>query len=162
MKPDPGKQHPEKNHSKKYPTRKQPGKKVMCFGTFDLLHLGHVHYLREAKHNGDFLVVVIARDATKKIQQKETIFSEGERLQLIQSLGIVDQAVLGYPENHFRIIQEHQPDIICLGYDHSIEEQVLREKLAALGLSPKIERISAYKPNKHKTTLLKQQILQLE
>jgi FAD synthetase len=142
------------------PLKKYLAKKVMCFGTFDLLHLGHVHYLREAKQQGVFLVVVIARDTTKKIQQKETIFSEQERLQLIQSLSIVDQAVLGYPDDHYRVIAEHQPDVICLGYDHSIKEQILQEKLTGMGLSPKIERITAYQPHRHKTTLLKRQILQ--
>ncbi|MCD4694128.1 adenylyltransferase/cytidyltransferase family protein, partial [bacterium] len=40
--------------------------KVMCFGTFDNLHLGHLFYLKEAKKFGDYLVVVIARDNNVK------------------------------------------------------------------------------------------------
>ena len=134
-------------------------KKVMCFGTFDLLHLGHLHYFREAKQYGDYLVVVIARDETKQLQKKPTVFSETERLELIQSLKIVDRAVLGNQEDHFKIIEEIKPEVVCLGYDHSISDEMLQKKLSALGLKPKIIRISSYNPSKQKSTLLKELIL---
>ena len=132
---------------------------VMCFGTFDLLHLGHLHYLKQAKKQGDYLIVVLARDKTKKDQEKPTLFSEQERLELIQSLRIVDKAVLGHLKDHFKIIQEINPLVICLGYDHPISETKLKEKLARLGLKPKIIRISSYKPNQQKSSLLKELIL---
>ena len=132
---------------------------VMCFGTFDLLHLGHLHYLKQAKKQGDYLIVVLARDKTKKDQEKPTLFSEKERLELIQSLRIVDKAVLGNQGNHFKIIKEFNPGVICLGYDHKISESELQEKLSALGLRPKIKRISSYRPNQQKSSLLKELIL---
>ena len=74
-------------------------KLVMCFGTFDLLHLGHLHYFQEAKKHGDYLIVVIARDITKKKQHKKVLFSEQERQKLVQSSKLVDEAVLGYPDD---------------------------------------------------------------
>lgn len=132
---------------------------VMCFGTFDLLHLGHLHYFKEAKKYGSYLVVVIARDKTKEWQKKPVVFSENERLKLIQSLKIVDKAVLGFTENHFRIIKKIKPAVICLGYDHKISEQELKEKLTSIGLNPRIKRISPYKPNQQKSSLLKELIL---
>lgn len=134
-------------------------KKVMCFGTFDLLHLGHLNYFQQAKEHGDHLIVVIARDETKKKQGKEVLFTEEERLKVVRNLGIVDEAVLGHLGNHLKIIQEKNPDIICLGYDHNIGELELREKLSLLNLHPEIRRMKPYNPDKYKSTLLKQKIL---
>ena len=136
-------------------------KKVMCFGTFDLLHLGHLHYFKEAKKYGDYLIVVIARDVTKKKQKKEILFSEKERLELIQNLSLVDEAVLGYPDDHYRIIEEKKPDVLCLGCDQRIDEKQLAEALAKRGLFPKIKRISPYRTKKHKTSLLRERVLKL-
>jgi len=136
-------------------------KKVMCFGTFDLIHIGHLNYFQQAKEHGSYLIVVIARDETKKRQNKEIIFSEEERLQLIKNMKIVDEVVLGYPDNHFKIIQEKTPDVLCLGYDHSISEDSLKEKLASLNLYPQIKRMRSYKSGKHKSTLLKEKILKI-
>ena len=134
-------------------------KTVMCFGTFDLLHLGHLNYFQQAKKHGDYLMVVIARDKTKQMQKKEIIFSEKERLELVKNLKIVDEAVLGYPDNHLRIIEEKKPDVIFLGYDHTVNEKVLAMKLQKMGLKPKILRAKPYKLGKHKSTLLREKVI---
>jgi cytidyltransferase-like protein len=134
-------------------------KRVMCFGTFDLLHLGHLDYFKQAKQHGEILTVVIARDKTKQLQEKQTAFTEQERQELIQSLEIVDEAVLGNNENHLKIIQEKKPDIICLGYDHQVKESDLAEKLLKLQLYPKIIRAKPYKQENHKSSKIKKLIL---
>ncbi|MBI4151625.1 FAD synthase [Candidatus Woesearchaeota archaeon] len=134
-------------------------KKVMCFGTFDLLHLGHLDYFRQAKEHGDHLTVVIARDATKEKQKKDILFSEEERLQLVQSLGIVDEAVLGDEQDHFKIIREKKPDVICLGYDHAISEEQLREELRKYNLFPKIIRAAPFQSTRHKSSVLREKLL---
>ncbi len=135
-------------------------KTVMCFGTFDILHLGHLHYFEQAKKYGDYLIVVIARDATKKQQNKKIIFSEKERFKLIQSLKVADKVVLGDSKNHFQIILKHRPAVICLGYDHRIKEAQLQQELFQLGLTPKIVRITSYQTKKHKSTKIKKKLLQ--
>src|SRR3989344_1124916 len=134
-------------------------KTVMCFGTFDLLHLGHLNYFQQAKKHGDYLIVIIARDKTKQMQKKEIIFSEKERLELVKNLQIVDEAVLGYPDNHFRVIEENKPDVIFLGYDHKVDEKELAKKLQKLGLKPKILRAKPFKVGKHKSTLLREKVI---
>lgn len=131
----------------------------MCFGTFDLLHLGHLNYFQQAKKHGDYLIVVIARDKTKQMQKKEIIFSEKERLELLKNIRIVDEAVLGYPDNHFRIIAEKKPDVIFLGYDHKVDEKILAMKLQKLGLKPKIVRAKSFKVGKHKSSLLREKVI---
>ena len=132
----------------------------MCFGTFDLIHLGHLDYFKQAKKYGDYLIVVVARDKTKQKQDKEMVFSENERLELIKNLKIVDEVVLGNEGNHFKIIEEKKPDIICLGYDHPIKDEELQDKLLKLRLFPKIVRANAYQTDKNKTTKIKETILQ--
>jgi FAD synthetase len=135
---------------------------VMCFGTFDLLHLGHLDYFAQAKEHGDYLVVVVARDQTKQGQEKKVVFDEEERLILVSSLRVVDKAVLGNVENHFKIIEEVKPDVLCLGYDHQVKEKELAKKLSALGLHPKIVRAIAYEPHLHKSTRIKEVILKTQ
>ena len=49
-------------------------KTIMCFGTFDLLHLGHLSYLQQAKEKAEHLTVVIALDKTKSNQKKKPYF----------------------------------------------------------------------------------------
>ena len=135
-------------------------KTVMCFGTFDLLHLGHLNYFKQAKEFGDHLTVVIARDSTKEKMNKVLAFSEDERKEMIQNLSVVDQAVLGNHDNHLKIIEEHKPDVICLVYDHPISIDILKERLNTLRLDPQIVRMKPYQTDKHKTTFLKEQVLQ--
>ncbi|HIJ11126.1 TPA: adenylyltransferase/cytidyltransferase family protein [Candidatus Woesearchaeota archaeon] len=133
---------------------------VMCFGTFDLLHLGHLDYFRQAKKDGDKLVVVIARDSTKENEKKVPVFDEHERQELVQALELVDEAILGHTGNHLKIIEERKPDVLCLGYDHPISEKELAERLLKLHLYPKIVRARAYKQHNHKSTTMKEKIMQ--
>jgi len=102
--------------------------KVMAVGVFDLLHLGHVHYLTEAKKLGDELIVVVARDSTAKNFKHEPITSEEMRRLLVEALKPVDKAVLGHEGNIYEILDEIKPDIVALGYDQKHdEEQIIAE-----------------------------------
>lgn len=131
----------------------------MCFGTFDLLHPGHLNYFQQAKKHGNYLIVVIARDKTKKLQNKPLLFNEKQRLKIIQKLKIVDQALLGSLTNHFQVIKKLKPDIICLGYDHQIKIPELKVKLKHLHLTPKIKRMQPYQTNKYKSSKLKKNLI---
>ncbi|EQD57472.1 glycerol-3-phosphate cytidylyltransferase, partial [mine drainage metagenome] len=69
--------------------------RVMATGVFDILHLGHIHFLKESKKLGDELYVVVARDSTAGKRGKTPVFNETARLQLLSELKLVDHAVLG-------------------------------------------------------------------
>ncbi len=70
---------------------------VMCFGSFDVLHPGHLFFLRESKKMGDKLFVVVAKDSIiKKIKGKDPKYPERERLEHVRDIPSVDKAVLGY------------------------------------------------------------------
>lgn len=131
----------------------------MCFGTFDILHLGHLYYFEQARKYGDYLIIVIARDKTKQKQKKRIIFSERERLRMAQSLKIVDEAVLGNVDDHLKIVLEKKPAVLCLGYDQKVSEKWLKQKLAENNFYPKIMRIKAYQPRRHKSGKIKKNLL---
>lgn len=130
-------------------------RKVMCFGTFDLLHLGHLNYFEQAKNEGDYLIVVVACDKTVKQEGKKIFFSEKERLKFAKELRIVDEAVLGDQEDKFKVIREKKPDMLCLGYDQQVQEKSLREKFVELGLKVEIKRMKSFHANRYKSSLIK-------
>jgi FAD synthetase len=114
----------------------------MATGVFDILHLGHLHYLEESKKLGDELVVVVATDITVRKRKHEPVTPEKMRLELVSSLKPVDRAVLGRETGDmFDIVRELKPDIITLGYDQPFAEQDLEKELAKRGLKVEVVRM---------------------
>ena len=131
-------------------------KKVMCFGTFDVLHEGHKFYLNQAKKLGDYLVVVVARDVTvKAVKKQQPIHNEKVRVHNLQHLGIADKVVLGNPGDKLKIVEDEKPGIVCLGYDQTFFTEKIKEKLQQRGLNVQVMRLPAYKPEVYKSSLLK-------
>ena len=131
-------------------------KKVMCAGTFDIIHLGHLYYLSEAKKYGDKLIVVVARDTTSEtFKKKKPMHNEKERLESVRMLKIVDEAVLGKEGDIFNIIEEIMPNIICLGYDQNVQKQQLEDELKKRNLKAEVIRIGSYMPHLYKSSKLK-------
>ena len=131
-------------------------KRVMCAGTFDIIHPGHLYYLSEAKKYGNKLIVVVARDDTsQKFKGKKPLHNEKERLESLRMLKIVDEAVLGKQGNIFDIIEEIKPDAICLGYDQKVQKQELEDELKKRGIKADVIRIGAYMQNVYKSSKLK-------
>jgi len=131
--------------------------KVMVFGSFDVLHPGHLHFFREAKKLGDYLIVVVGRDKTvKEVKGNEPLYSEEDRLACVNALRIVDKAVLGYVDNQFMVLDEFKPDIICLGYDQkSFITERLEEEIRERGLIIRIVRLMPYKEHRFKSSKMK-------
>ncbi|MBW2991876.1 FAD synthase [Candidatus Woesearchaeota archaeon] len=130
-------------------------KKVLAFGTFDILHPGHLDFFRQAKKFGDHLTVVVARDETvKKLKEKYPKFNEAERLEHVSRLEIVDKVVLGSTDDKYKVIEEVNPDIICLGYDQFSFTEDLEKELGNKGIKAKIIRLKPYKEEKYKSSKL--------
>ncbi len=117
----------------------------MATGTFDLLHLGHIYYLKEAKKLGDKLVVVVATDSTVRRLKHEPVNSEQIRLELIKELKIVDKAYIGYEEDIYEIVEEIKPDIIALGFDQYHDEKTIRNELKKRNVNAKVIRLTEFK-----------------
>jgi len=118
--------------------------KVMATGTFDLLHMGHIYFLKEAKKLGDELVVVVACDSTVRKLKHEPVTPEDMRVGIINELEIVDEAVLGYEDDMYEIVEEIKPDIIALGFDQIHDEQKINNELKKRKIKSKIVRLSKY------------------
>lgn len=135
--------------------------KVLTFGTFDLLHEGHISYLNQAKSLGSELYVLVACDqAVNWAKGHLPIEDEAIRLKSVQKLPIVHKAWLGEPvkakEDYLRPIIEIKPDIIALGYDQALEYgEWLGLELGKINPKPKIVRLHAHKPEIYKTSKLK-------
>ena len=120
-------------------------KKVLITGTFDRLHPGHIHYLKQAKKLGDYLIVIIARDKTvKKVKESWPINNEQKRARLIRQTKIPNRVILGKIRDKYAIIEKNKPDIIALGYDQNIFTKKLNKELIKRGLKTKIKRLKAY------------------
>ena len=127
-------------------------KKVMVFGTFDILHPGHLHMLKEAKEHGDFLVVIIARDQTvSTLKGKKPQHDEAARVKNLEALNIADEVRLGSLGDKYKVIREEKPDIIALGYDQKFFTEQLT---TVVGKETPVIRLAAYMPEIYKSSKL--------
>lgn len=116
--------------------------RIVATGTFDIIHPGHIRFLKEAKKIGEELIVIVAREQNVRHKPKP-IIPEEQRRNVVESLKYVDKAVLGDLEDMFKPIVDLQPDIIALGHDQRFDEQKLIEGLRERGLNTKVVRIEA-------------------
>jgi FAD synthetase len=131
---------------------KSKRKVVLASGVFDLLHLGHVRFLEEAKRAGGEnakLITIIATDNTvEKAKSRKPIMSEDQRCALVRSLRVVDEAVLGYENMDIgEVIGKIKPDIIALGYDQSEMENEVKTYVSKNKLPVEIVRIGKFAEN---------------
>jgi len=122
---------------------------VLASGTFDLLHFGHVKYLEEAKKAGGKnakLIVIVARDSTvEKRKGTKPVMPEDQRRALVESLKVVDEAVLGYEDFDMKMtIEKIKPNIIAVGHDQSGIEKAVRDLIYEKSLNIQITRIGRF------------------
>ena len=117
----------------------------MATGTFDLLHPGHIYYLKEAKKLGDKLAVVVATDSTVRRLKHEPVNPEEIRLNLIKELKIVDEAYLGHEDDMYGIVEDIKPDVIALGFDQLHDEIRIKSEVHKRNIVAKIVRLSEFK-----------------
>lgn len=109
----------------------------MAQGKFDILHPGHVHYLRRSAALGDELYVVVARD-DRVADRTDLYMDEESRRIVIEALEMVDVAVLGSEGSVYDSVERIQPDVITLGHDQNWDADALSEDLAEHGF-PHVE-----------------------
>lgn len=112
---------------KKLQNLKQQNKKIVFTnGCFDLLHVGHVRYLDEAKKLGDFLIVGVNSDESVKRLKGPTrpIQNQADRAEILKSLKSVDEAVIFSEDTPEELIQKIRPDVLVKGGDWSVDQIV--------------------------------------
>ena len=95
------------------------GKKVVFTnGCFDILHIGHVRYLKESKGLGDVLIVGLNSDSSiSRIKPGRPLTPERERAEILSSLSVVDFITIFDEDTPYELIREVQPDILVKGSD---------------------------------------------
>lgn len=108
---------------------------VLANGNFDLLHVGHVRYLREAKALGGRLVVAINSDKSVRALKGEgrPIIPENERAEIVAALSDVDAVVIFAEPDVRAIIREIRPDIQAKGTDYTVDSVPERDAVAEYG-----------------------------
>jgi len=122
----------------------------MVFGTFDIIHPGHLYLFEEAKKLGDTLTVIVARDQTVlEVKGRAVQNDENARLKNIENLHIADKVILGNLADKYQVIKEEKPDIIALGYDQRAFVDSLNETLDS---KTKIIRLKPFKEDIYKSS----------
>lgn len=94
-------------------------KRVITFGTFDIVHVGHINILERAKSLGDYLIVGVSSDALNMQKKGRTpVYSESDRVKIISSLRCVDEIFIEHSlELKGDYIKEHDADLLVMGDD---------------------------------------------
>ncbi len=103
---------------------KKEGKKIVFTnGCFDIIHAGHVQYLREAKALGDVLVVAMNSDSSvKRIKPGRPIVPQEQRAMVLSALEMVDYVTVFNEETPYETIRALQPDVLVKGGDWRVED----------------------------------------
>lgn len=103
-------------------------KKVITYGTFDLLHYGHINLLRRAKELGDYLVVAISTDEFNSIKNKKSYFNYEKRKMILEAIRYVDEVI---PEENWEQkivdVRERNIDVFVMGDDWKGKFDYLKE-----------------------------------
>lgn len=116
--------------------RKRSGQTVVFTnGCFDILHVGHVRLLRQARAQGDFLVVGLNSDAGVRRLKGESrpIVPQGDRAELLAALECVDAVVVFDEDTPLELIKAIAPDVLVKGGDYKPEDVVGRDEVEAAG-----------------------------
>lgn len=103
-------------------------KKVITYGTFDLLHTGHINILRRAKELGDYLIVAVSTDEFNTLKHKEAYHSFEERKQILEAIKFVDE-VIGENDWDQKVedVKKYSVDTFVMGNDWEGEFDFLKE-----------------------------------
>lgn len=117
-------------------------RKIITYGTFDLLHYGHINILKRAKELGEYLVVAISTDQFNELKGKKSYFSYDKRRLMLESIKYVDEVI---PEENWEQkkidVINHDIDTFVMGDDWQGEFDFLKEYCKVVYL-PRTEGVS--------------------
>ncbi|MDT0777120.1 glycerol-3-phosphate cytidylyltransferase [Staphylococcus pseudintermedius] len=125
-------------------------KRVITYGTYDLLHYGHIELLRRAREMGDYLVVALSSDEFNRIKNKKSYYNFEQRKMMLEAIRYVDLVI---PENDWgqkeTDVEKYEIDTFVMGHDWEGEFDFLKDKCEVIYLK-RTEGIS--------TTQIKQEL----
>jgi len=103
-------------------------KRVLTYGTFDLLHIGHINLLKRAKDLGDYLIVGLSTDYFNDVKKKKAYYSYENRKTILESIKYVDEVI---PERNWnqkvQDVKHYNIDLFVMGDDWKGEFDFLKE-----------------------------------
>jgi len=120
-------------------------KKVITYGTYDLLHVGHINLLRRARELGDYLIVVVSSDEFNAIKGKKAYYSFEDRKKILEAIRYVDEVLPEYTwEQKIDDVKNNNIDVFVMGDDWTGKFDFLKEYCEVVYL-PRTEGISTTK-----------------
>ena len=120
-------------------------KKVITYGTYDLLHVGHINLLRRAKELGDYLIVVVSSDEFNAIKGKKAYYSFEDRKKILEAVKYVDEVLPEYTwEQKIDDVVNNNVDVFVMGDDWAGKFDFLKDYCEVVYL-PRTEGISTSK-----------------
>lgn len=111
-------------------------KKVITYGTFDLLHIGHISILQRAKEMGDYLIVAISSDNFNAVKHKEAYYSFEQRKTILEAIRYVDEVIPEEDwEQKIKDALVHDIDLFVMGNDWEGEFDFLKDFCEVVYLS---------------------------
>ncbi len=103
-------------------------RRVITYGTYDLLHYGHIELLRRAKQHGDYLIVALSTDEFNKLKNKKSYYNYEQRKMMLESIRYVDLVI---PENNWEQktedVEKFNVDTFLMGHDWEGEFDFLKD-----------------------------------
>ncbi|MCU5746917.1 glycerol-3-phosphate cytidylyltransferase [Staphylococcus sp. SQ8-PEA] len=104
-------------------------RRVITYGTYDLLHYGHIELLRRAREMGDYLIVALSTDEFNRIKNKKSYYNFEQRKMMLESIRYVDLVI---PENGWgqkeKDVDRYEVDTFVMGHDWEGEFDFLKDK----------------------------------
>lgn len=123
-------------------------KKVITYGTYDLLHVGHINLLRRARELGDYLIVVLSTDEFNAVKHKTAYYPYEARKIILESIRYVDEVLPEYNwEQKIKDVVDNQVDVFVMGDDWEGQFDFLKDYCEVVYL-PRTEGISTTKIKK--------------
>lgn len=120
-------------------------KRVITYGTFDILHYGHINLLKRAKALGDYLIVVLSSDEFNKVKNKKSYYTYEQRKTIVEACRYVDLVIPEYNwEQKIEDVQKYQIDVFVMGDDWKGKFDFLKEYCEVVYL-PRTPEISTTK-----------------
>lgn len=132
-----------------------PNSKVVVFGTFDIMHPGHVVVLSKASKLGEVHVVLTTDEMVQHFKSKLPVHPFSERKKRLEKMTIVEQVIPSDTvPNSYSTLNQIQPDNVILGYDQTHMRRKILDKMRDLGLRCKISVMPAYRRSVYKSAKL--------
>jgi len=104
-------------------------RRVITYGTYDLLHYGHIELLRRAREMGDYLIVALSTDEFNKLKKKKSYYDYEQRKMMLESIRYVDLVI---PENNWEQkktdVSKFEVDTFVMGHDWEGEFDFLKDQ----------------------------------